>query len=173
VVASCGLNGADPDCVFRELARVVRPGGRLAFLEWGSDVHPFDATLAEVMGRHHVPADRAPAELRAARAALDRMDRWDRQMKTPADYHARLGGAGFHEVAVELGRPVDCVLSVDRFLRYKLSWTHHRLELASLAGEQGRALADLNAAFSAHRHADGHLHYAPLLFWVTATRSAA
>jgi ubiquinone/menaquinone biosynthesis C-methylase UbiE len=171
IVASFGLNATDPDCIFKELARVLRSGGRLAFLEWGPDAHPFDAILQEVMGRYRVAPDRASAELWAAHLALQQMDRWERKMRSPPDYHDRLSAAGFQEIEVKLDRSADCMLSLEQFLRYKLTWTHHRLQLAAMGAEQGRCLAELHAELSGHIQADDKLHYTPQLFRISALRS--
>jgi ubiquinone/menaquinone biosynthesis C-methylase UbiE len=44
---------ADPDMAIREMLRVLRPGGRLAFAVWGkSDINPFCYLVTRVMDQH-------------------------------------------------------------------------------------------------------------------------
>lgn len=44
---------ADPDMAIREMLRVLKPGGRLAFAVWGkSDINPFCYLVTRVMDQH-------------------------------------------------------------------------------------------------------------------------
>ncbi|MGW8992964.1 class I SAM-dependent methyltransferase [Streptomyces zhihengii] len=149
---------ADPVAAFRNVARALRPGGRLVLLVW-QDVsrnewfRSFVADLADGRDVGPPPAD-APGPF---------------FMSDPDTVRERLLAAGFrtphfddHRLSMRFGRTVDEAYS---FVSGMLGWMLEELDEAGRA----RALATLRADLEAHAAPDG-VRFGSAAWVVTATR---
>lgn len=96
--ATCGFalrNVVDLDDLFREAARVVRPGGRVAFLETSEPDNPLLRTGHRVYFRRIVPMI---GGLLSDRAAYRYLPRSAAYLPSPSEMTAMLGSAGFADV---------------------------------------------------------------------------
>jgi SAM-dependent methyltransferase len=156
-------NGAlffgDPVVAFANLARALRPGGRLALLGWQGVQHNewFRALRAAMAAGRDLPDPRAGAPGPFA-------------LSDPAHIHDVLGRAGF--TAVELtGRSAPLCVGGDvdeafPFVHGFLAWTLADLDAAG----RDRALDSLRASLEAHRTRDG-VEYGSAAWLITARRA--
>jgi SAM-dependent methyltransferase len=128
---------ADPVAAFANVARALRPGGRLVALVWQRrDDNPWAAAIDEALGPPAPPADDEPFSL-----------------GDPATTEAILGRAGFHDVRFEA---VDADLFLGADAAEALEWVsgfrgvHAALE-ALAPGARDGALERLRATLAAHR----------------------
>ncbi|SEE73141.1 class I SAM-dependent methyltransferase [Streptomyces sp. 2314.4] len=138
---------ADPQAAFRNLARALRPGGRLAFLCWRELREnayltvPF-AALAPYVQLPDLGAPGAPGPF-----SLDAADR----------ITALLGGAGFEEISLTaLDEPMWVGTDADGALAALTAMPMAQEMLSEVGEETGaRARAALRDALAAHQGPDG------------------
>jgi len=148
----------DPVAAFTNLARAVRPGGRLVLLTWqGLDRNEWlTAVLAALAAGRHLPGPPPDAPGPFALSSPDRV----RDLLTAAGWtDVRSTGV---EAPVRYGRDVD---SAHEFVSGLLSWL-----LAGLDDAQRRqALDELRRSMEDHLEPDG-VHYASAAWLVSARR---
>jgi SAM-dependent methyltransferase len=151
----------DPVAAFTNVARALRPGGRLALLVWQSEPqNPWAVELALALA-----AGRAlPAEPDDAPGPFSLAD--------PDRVRAILSGAGFSEVAFEGVRELmyfgEAAEAAYRFVR-GMGFVDHLLEGLDGAART-KALAALQATLVAHDTAQGVLY--PSAGWIIRAHRA-
>jgi ubiquinone/menaquinone biosynthesis C-methylase UbiE len=166
VTSSFGFNATHPRRVFAEVLRVLHPGGRFAFQEWGK-MHQFDKYIVEALEVYAVYDEDAPPSLVALRDFLEQERPWHRFLQTTLDYVEELTAAGFVAVDVFEHQPVQLQISVQDFMRYKLAWTSRLAELNAMDKfARADCLDKMRALLQPHADSDGLLTYDPHLFRV-------
>jgi SAM-dependent methyltransferase len=154
---------ADPATAFANLARALRPGGRLAFLSWRPVAEnaflavPFGA-LAPYLALPDLGGPDAPGPFSLA---------------DPARIRKLLTGAGFTGVDVEaVDAPMRIGRDVDDVLDYQIGLPMARTMLAAIEDQAtvDRALAALREALQPHQRPDG-LELGGAAWLVTARRA--
>ncbi|MBZ0315347.1 MAG: methyltransferase domain-containing protein [Anaerolineae bacterium] len=171
VIASFGFNATRPQKSLKESFRVLRPGGRLVFQEWGG-LHKFDQLVGDVIAHYTVEDDDAPPELVALRDFLDADRVWHEDLQVEEDYQEFLDALGFVNITAHEFAPLKLRLSVEDFIDYKTAWTSQLYEFAAMSPTVQRAcLAELENRLYRHADEDGILTYDPLTFRVMAYRT--
>lgn len=160
-LAAFCLNETEPAAALAEARRVLRPGGRLALLEWG----PADARtrlVDEVLAEH--ATDGAAGFQAEMRALAGWWRPWDEAVGSLADVAALLRAAGFTDVRCE---EVVARLRFDdagAFTRYALAWSPRRVEVDAMPPARRAAFERaLRAALG-----EGALVWEPALFRAVA-----
>lgn len=167
-VASFGLNATDPRRIFKSIRRVLKPDGALVFHEW-SLMHPLDSQMIDVMVKYMLDDDEVPPETLKIRDFLSQPRLWDNILMEADDYDEKLREAGFADIQITEDSSIACVLPVNEFLRYKLSWPGRQAELVAMdASLRGDCLDALRATVQDAADADGNIYYAPQLFRIYA-----
>lgn len=149
---------ADPLAAFRNIARAVRPGGRLVQLVWQAPPRNewFLAFITALAGGRALPAP--PPDAPGPFSLAD-----------PERVRVVLTDAGFDTPSVEeLAAPMHIGADADhayRFIAGLLGWMLDGLDDT----RRDRALADLRANIEAHRTPDG-VQYSSATWLITATR---
>jgi SAM-dependent methyltransferase len=168
VLASFGLNATDPRQTFPELHRVLASGGRLCFQEWGGQ-HQFDKLIFDTLSEYAVDDDEAPDDLIALRDFFMEERPWYRDLQTEEDFLLDLADYGFVDVTAREYRPLTIELPFEVFLRYKLSWTGPRAELAAMEPVvRGDCMDRIRQYFTEYIDGAGNIHYDPLIIRVQA-----
>ncbi|GIK62263.1 MAG: hypothetical protein BroJett018_00570 [Chloroflexota bacterium] len=171
VIASFGFNATRPHKSLKESFRVLKPGGRLVFQEWGG-LHEFDQLVGEVIAPYTVEDNDAPPELVALRDFLDADRVWHEDLQVEEDYQEFLDILGFVNITTREFAPLKLRLSVEDFIDYKTAWTSQLYEFAAMSPSVQRAyLAELENRLYRHADEDGILTYDPLMFRVMAYRA--
>lgn len=171
VISSFGFNATHPRQSFAEAWRVLKPGGRLFFQEWGK-LHHFDEPIVEALEVYAVYDEDAPASLVAMRDFLEQDRAWYDLLQTEDDFHDELGRAGFVEIAAQESQPVTISLPIQRFMAYKLAWPSRVAELAAM-DDYARAdcLDKMRELLQVFADGEGNLTYNPHLFRVQASKA--
>jgi SAM-dependent methyltransferase len=170
VASSLGFNATVPHRVFAEVHRILQPGGRFCFQEWGG-LHPLDNVVANVLNSYALDDDDAPLHLLALRDFLDQDAPWYTQLQTTEDFVDLLSNLGFVDIDACEVAPLTLSLTIHEFIAYKMAWTARAAELAALAAPtRADCLDTLRARLYEHVDASGYLAYNPRLFRVRAIR---
>ena len=170
IVSSFGLNATEPRRVFRELHRVLKPGGRLVFHEW-SVQHSMDSRLIDTLAKFMLPDEDISEELFQMREFTRTVRPWDNILQTTEDFEEVISEAGFSSVQVWEDAPVMVTLSVQDFMAYKLGWANRQAELAAMDSSLlGDCLDTIRWLVQDFSDSEGNVHYDPLLFRVVAEK---
>ena len=170
VVASFGFNATDPRQSLPEAYRVLAPGGRLCFQEWGA-LHEFDNIISEVFRQYSVDDDDASQDLLAFRDFFAIERPWYEDLQNEEDFVMDLGDYGFQQIWVKEHQPVEVKLTVEEFIQYKTAWTPARVELAAMdRSARGDCVDAMRRRFYEFADTDGILTYAPPLFRIRAVK---
>lgn len=170
VIASFGFNATHPQKSLKESFRVLKPGGRLVFQEWGG-LHKLDQLVGDVVAPYTIEDDNAPPELIALRDFLEDDRVWYEDLQIEEDYQEFLAALGFVNITAREFAPLQLRLSVEDFIDYKTAWTSQLYEFAAMSPTVRRAcLAELENRLYRHANEDGILTYDPLMFRVMAYR---
>lgn len=167
-LASFGLNATHPDRALRAIRRVLEPGGRLIFQEWGP-IHPADTAVIDALADHVI--DEPGETLAALRAMLaDRPPAWSDFLQDVDDYREWLEDASFIVDEITECAPLALHLaSPEEFLDYKMAWTARYEEMSAMSADQKAAfLADVRGRLAALAEPDGSLIWQPDLFRIRA-----
>ncbi len=168
VMSSFGLNATDPRRVFREIHRILRPGGCLSLQEWGG-IHHLDEIVMDTLEIYAVDDADADAELVALRDFLADVRPWYQHMQDTDDFVERLTAQGFINIQAQEHQAVTVSLTVNDFIAFKTAWTGRARELAAMDdATRGDCLDQMRTQLHEHTNADGRLAYNPLLFRVQA-----
>jgi ubiquinone/menaquinone biosynthesis C-methylase UbiE len=135
-LASFGFNGIDPGQVFPEVLRVLQPGGRLLFQEWGR-VEAASQLVKDAVKAHRVKqAEGFLADLRLLEAT-PRL--WDQFSSNGEKIAAFLTGVGFAEV--KFWRDQTAIaFDPHKFFHYKTAWAPYQAELNAMTGAERAAV---------------------------------
>lgn len=139
---------ADPHEAFANIARALRPGGRLAFLCWRTVAE--NEFLAVPFG--------AIAQLAPLPDLGEPDDPGPFSLADPDRVRGLLGGAGFGAIAVEpVSEPMWIGADVDDTVSYQLGTPMARSMLASVTDGESRREAEeaLRKALAPHQGPDG------------------
>lgn len=126
----------DKPASFREVARVLRPGGRYLFSTWAPhSANPFAAITTEILTR--LFPDDTPAFYHVPFSCGD-----------PAAVRADLAAAGWDDVAVEVIRLRKEVADPAAFARAVVYGNPLLIEIVQRGGEPDAVVATLRAAFA-------------------------
>ena len=172
-IASFGLGDCHPDRVFRAIARVLRPGGRLYSQEWG----PYDrsgdprAIVNDTLADYVTEAAEGLRQRFRQHLAVPRP--WDTRLQDSDDYVEALAEAGFIRVKVTESRPVTVIFDagVSQFLDYVLAWAPQQMELQAMSIADRRAFHQAaTQRLAPFCDATGKLHWQPLVFRASGVR---
>jgi ubiquinone/menaquinone biosynthesis C-methylase UbiE len=170
-VSSFGLNSTRPRDALRTIGRLLRPGGLLAFQEWGG----LDA-LSRIVDQavDDFTNDATPEDPTDADAAMwafvDAPRPWYDQLQEVEDYYEMLKKTGFRLAWVREAAFVTVRFgSMAAFVGSKLAWASRRLLLDALPAAQRAAFdASIHARLREFVNSDGTLDWSPPLFRVCA-----
>ena len=133
VVSNLGIPYIDTGRCFREVARVLRQGGRFVFAEWAEFPDaPQEAFLA-ALRRHRTPdPSRKLAEIRAANEYARSSDGF-RALRAAGRMTEGLREAGFEDVAVTPFGIAAVFSPPESYTEYRLSWGAFEAEVAGMA----------------------------------------
>ena len=158
-LASFGFNGADQGQVFPEIYRVLRPGGRLVFQEWG-EVEEASKIVKQAVKRHKVA--RAEGFLADLRHLVDTPDAWD-ELDDEEDVARLLRQVGFRNIKILIEQeaiPFEPLA----FFRYKTAWTPYQAELAAMpAAERSAVQSEVIEQLSQWTGTNGRFIWEPQL----------
>ncbi|MBN1565113.1 MAG: methyltransferase domain-containing protein [Anaerolineae bacterium] len=164
ITASFGLNAADPHRAWRELRRVIAPGGRIVIQEWGP-VTKLDQIVRAVLADFRVtdpPPDLAALREWLARDLAERQ--WTDVLQDADDYAEWLTDLGFAITDSREVAPVTIPVNIAAFMAYALAGTDRDAELRAMDTPTRTAFtAALRARLGAFVDADGVLHYQPIV----------
>jgi len=148
----------DPAAAFGNLARALRPGGRMSLLVWqpADDNEWFLDIATALSGGRQLPAP--PPDAPGPFSLSD-----------PDRARARIGAGGFEDITFEdarepMGFGPDAATAYD-FIIGLLSWMLDGLDEA----ERARALGDLRSTVAAHEGEDG-VQFGSAMWLITAVR---
>ncbi len=171
--ASFGLADCQPDRVFRAIARVLRPGGRLYLQEWGPVGTAADprAVVDDVLADY--ATETAGGIQFTLREHLAAPRPWDAFLQDADDYRDALQDAGFTDITVTEDRPLTVTFDpgVARFLAFALAWAPRHFEVQALPWNQRRAFfRAAGERLSELADPAGAVHWQPLIFTATGVR---
>jgi ubiquinone/menaquinone biosynthesis C-methylase UbiE len=170
VMASFGLNATDPRASLPEAHRVLTPGGRLCFQEWGA-LHEYDQIISQAFQEYSVDEDDATEALLAFRDFFSEERPWYVDFQNEEDFVMDLTDYGFTDIWVKEYQPVGVQMTVEEFIKYKTAWTPARVELAAMdRSARGDCLDWMRSRLYDAAESDGILTYSPPLFRVHAVK---
>jgi ubiquinone/menaquinone biosynthesis C-methylase UbiE len=163
VVSNCGINIAHFSQCIKEISRVLRPSGVLAFNDWNLiDVKPH-RIFGEILGRHRT-ATPSP-QLARERAALA----LDESLDAKAQLHILLE-AGFKRASLVKRRHQVRLNSIEDYMRLRLCRSMIRREISEMTSSNRRMfLRDLRPALKQFLHDDAFIFNWPV-FYIRANK---
>lgn len=166
-LAALALNSTDPARSLAEACRILRPGGRLLVLEWGT-VDALSELLDDTLAGYAV--EQPPPWLAARRATQRAPHPWD-ALETSDDVVAALQQAGFTDVTTAVETPDVVLPGPQAFIRYKLAWPIRAAEVRAMPAEvRALFLSDLEENIAAEAKPDGTLVWQPNVIVMAARR---
>jgi ubiquinone/menaquinone biosynthesis C-methylase UbiE len=163
-LSSFSFNGVDPVRVFPEVFRVLQPGGRLVFQEWG------ERDEASKLVKQTVKAYRLkqPAGVLVDFRLLGETPRaWDK-LGNAAGIAQFLRQVGFCEVKI-LRQQAAIPLDPLTFYHYRIAWTPYQAELGAMsADDRARVKAEVTHQLRTWAETDGRFVWKPELLQMMA-----
>jgi len=167
-LAAFTFNSTNPPRSMGEAFRVLKPGGRLAIHEWGTE-DVLEVILAETMALY--ATDDPPPALAVQREYSARTLPWE-AFNSTQDVSDALLRTGFAEVTSRVISPPVLFRDAKEFLDYKLAWPLRIAELAAMDEETRHlCIADLTENITAYAHTDG-LVWRPNVVQIIATKAS-
>jgi ubiquinone/menaquinone biosynthesis C-methylase UbiE len=164
VLSSFSFNGIDSVRVFPEVFRVLQPGGRLVFQEWG------EGDKASKLVKQTAKAYRLeqPAGVLVDFRLLGETPRaWDK-LGNAEDIAQFLRQVGFCEIKI-LRQRAAIPLEPLTFYHYKTAWTPYQAELGAMSADDGaKVKAEVIGQLNAWVEANGHFIWKPELLQMIA-----
>jgi ubiquinone/menaquinone biosynthesis C-methylase UbiE len=163
-MSSFSFNGVDPVRVFPEVFRVLQPGGRLVFQEWG-EVDEASKLVKQTVKAYRV--EQAEGALADFRLLGETSRAWDK-LGNAEDIAQFLRQAGFYEVKI-LRRRVAIPLDPLTFYHYKTAWTPYQAELGAMsADDRAKVKAEVTSQLRAWAETNGRFVWKPELLQMVA-----
>jgi ubiquinone/menaquinone biosynthesis C-methylase UbiE len=164
-LASFAFNSTDPDVSLREAWRIVQPGGRLVFQEWGAP-DPLSEIVSDTLASYAV--DDPSPELARMRSETEQPVAWD-DLESLDEIQDIVARAGFEVSRVEVLDAEVLLADLDTFLRYKLAWPSRQAEIAAMPDDVRRLMSsDLRENLSPHADGAGGLTWRPQIIRISA-----
>jgi ubiquinone/menaquinone biosynthesis C-methylase UbiE len=167
-VSSCGMPALGFDEAALEVARVLKPGGRLAMAEWTLDKVAALRIMQDVLAAHATSTP-SPA-LARAREVREQWTKAADALYEVHHYERRLRVAGFSQVG---GRTISHTVrsfTLDGFIEARLARSSARAEWAELSGPARAACREEMRARLAHLVHDGALEILWPMYYIKATK---
>lgn len=128
VLCSFALWG-EPDLLFTEFLRVLKPGGALLVQNWEHGNNPLDDAYAEALRAFTPPSD---ARINAVQTFLDQQRTYMQNVRAPQDYERVLRAVGFTHVAARSFSHTTTFKTLDEFIDFQNLGVAHRSQVAAM-----------------------------------------
>jgi ubiquinone/menaquinone biosynthesis C-methylase UbiE len=163
-LSSFSFNGIDPGRVLPEVFRILQPGGRLVFQEWG-EVDEASKIVKQTIKAYRV--EQAEGLLANFRLLGETPKPWD-ELGDAEDTAQFLGQVGFAEVKI-LRQQAAIPLEPSTFYLYRTAWTPYQAELTTMpADRRARVKAEIIDRLNTWAEDDGHFIWRPELLQMIA-----
>ncbi len=167
VLAAFAFNSTAPTISMAEAWRVLKPGGRLALHEWGTE-DVLEAILNDTLAAYAV--EEPPPDLAAIRERANIPLPWD-DLDGMEDIVGMLRDVGFVRIRAAVINPAVWFDDARAFMRYKLAWPVRQAELRAMPPDiKSLCLSDLEENLSAQAEATGRLQWRPNVVQIVAYR---
>jgi ubiquinone/menaquinone biosynthesis C-methylase UbiE len=163
-LSSFSFNGINPLWVFPEVCRVLQPGGRLVFQEWG-EADEAGQIVKQTIKAYRV--EKAEGLLAEFRLLGETPKAWD-ELGDAEDIAQYLRQAGFSEVKI-LYTQGAIPLEPHTFYHFRTAWTPYQVELGAMPAEsRTRVEGEIINQLSAWTEDDGRFVWRPELWQMIA-----